>query len=217
MNESPQEIFCSDRVNSRFQVSQKVSDRKQQVCLVDSLFGLCGERGKNGLVFLGLLGGATLAQLAILLSLRLGLILEHLRTGLLCLLLVNVLHQNTFVLEYVTLCLQVELVVHMFVEFLRLAVLGEEAAEDAHATNPEELDGHASIGGTLAFTGASVTTLATCLNIQSGARTRVNGDGLANDQTVLDQTSHLMARVGVGNVCVLVGVEPDLVLAALHY
>ena len=61
----------------------------------------------------GLALGAALTELLVLLSLGLGLVLEHLGTGLLCLLLVDVLHKDTLVLENVTLGLQVELVVHV--------------------------------------------------------------------------------------------------------
>merc|ERR1711935_420121 len=40
--------------------------------------------------------------------------------------------------------------------------------------------------------------------------------GLADDQTVLDQATHLVARVGVGDVGVLVRVQPHLSFATLH-
>jgi len=164
----------------------------------------------------GLALGAALTELLVLLSLGLGLVLEHLGTGLLCLLLVDVLHKDTLVLENVTLGLQVELVVHVLVELLSLAVLGQHAAEDAHTTDPEELDWHTGIGSTLALTGTSVATLAAGLGVQSCAGARVNNNWLADDQTVLDETSDLVARVGISNVGVLVGVKPDLVLATLH-
>ena len=50
------------------------------------------------------------------------LISQHLGPGLLCLLLVDVLHEDTLVLESVTLGLQVELVVQVTVNLLSLPV-----------------------------------------------------------------------------------------------
>ena len=79
------------------------------------------------------------------------------------------------------------------VELLSLAVLGQHAAEDAHTTDPEELDWHTGIGSTLALTSTSVATLAAGLGVQSCAGTRVNNNWLADDQTVLDETSDLVA------------------------
>ena len=48
------------------------------------------------------------------------LVSQHLGPGLLCLLLVDVLHQDTLVLEGVSLCLQVQLVVQVAVNLLGL-------------------------------------------------------------------------------------------------
>ena len=48
------------------------------------------------------------------------LVSQHLGPSLLCLLLVDVLHEDTLVLEGVTLGLQVELVVQVAVDLLRL-------------------------------------------------------------------------------------------------
>ena len=48
------------------------------------------------------------------------LVSQHLGPGLLCLLLVDVLHQDTLVLEGVSLCLQVQLVVQVAINLLGL-------------------------------------------------------------------------------------------------
>jgi hypothetical protein len=47
-----------------------------------------------------------------------------------------------------------------------------------------------------------------------GAGTRVHGDGLADDEAILDELADGLAGVGVGNLADLVRVEPDLALAA---
>ena len=47
-----------------------------------------------------------------------------------------------------------------------------------------------------------------------GAGTRVHGDGLADDEAILDQLADGLTGVGVGDFAGLVGVEPDLALSA---
>jgi len=42
----------------------------------------------------------------------------------------------------------------------------------------------------------------------------VHGDGLADDEAILDELADGLAGVGVGNLADLVGVKPDLALAA---
>jgi hypothetical protein len=48
----------------------------------------------------------------------------------------------------------------------------------------------------------------------SGAGTRVHGDGLADDEAILDELADCLAGVGVGDFGDFVRVEPDLALAA---
>jgi hypothetical protein len=48
----------------------------------------------------------------------------------------------------------------------------------------------------------------------SGTGARVHGDGLADNEAILDELADGLAGVGVGNLAGLVGVEPDLALAA---
>merc|ERR1712080_671748 len=63
-----------------------------------------------------------LARLLHLVSSRIGLIGKHLRSGLLSLLLVNMLHEDTLVLESVTLGFQVKFVIQMAINLLGLPV-----------------------------------------------------------------------------------------------
>lgn len=42
----------------------------------------------------------------------------------------------------------------------------------------------------------------------------MHGDGLADDEAILDELADGLAGVGVGNLADLVGVKPDLALAA---
>ena len=47
-----------------------------------------------------------------------------------------------------------------------------------------------------------------------GAGTRVHGDGLADDEAILNELADGLAGVGVGDLAHFIGVEPDLALAA---
>ena len=50
-----------------------------------------------------------------------------------------------------------------------------------------------------------------------GAGTRVHGDGLADDEAILNELADGLAGVGVGDFADLVGVKPDLALAATDH
>ena len=73
--------------------------------------------------------------------------------------------------------------------------------------------GHTGILGTLALTQTAVTAVAAGLVELTGAGTGVHGDGLADDQAIADELADGLARVGVGDLAHLIGVEPDLALA----
>ena len=124
------------------------------------------------------------------------------------------LNQGALVLEGVTLAQVVQLVVEVLVDLAAGAVLDQKAAEDAEAAHPEDLRGHTGIGGTLALTVAAVTAFTAGKVELAGAGARVLGHGLADDEAIGDKLSDRLAGVGVGDLALLVGVEPDLALAA---
>jgi hypothetical protein len=127
-----------------------------------------------------------------------------------------VLDEGALVLEGVTLAQVVELVVEVLVDLAVVAVLDEEAAEDAEAAHPEDLAGHTSVGGTLPLTETTVATIAASKVQLTGTGPGVGGDGLADDETIGDELADGLARVGVADLVDLVGIEPDLVLAAAN-
>ena len=137
-----------------------------------------------------------------------------LRSGSLGLGLVDVLHENTLVLEDVTLGLEVELVVEVLVDLARLAVLAQESAEDTLASHPHDLGGHTGLRGTLAVTLSGTTAGTLGGGGGTGTRSRAADDGLADDLAVTDELADVGTRVGVANVVLLGGVEPDLALTA---
>merc|ERR1712168_1488582 len=85
-----------------------------------------------------LLGNALLTPLAgilDLLSTGCRLVTEQFGSGLLCLPLVDELHEDTLVFEAITFAFHVQLMVQMLINFLCFSVLSQQAAEDPHATD----------------------------------------------------------------------------------
>jgi hypothetical protein len=79
------------------------------------------------------------------------------------------------------------------------------------------IPGHTGVLGTLTLTQTTVTTLPAGQVELAGAGTRVHGDGLADDQAIADELADGLARVGVGDLVHLIGVEPNLALAAADH
>lgn len=79
------------------------------------------------------------------------------------------------------------------------------------------IPGHTGILGTLALTQTAVTAVAAGLVELTGAGTGVHGDGLADDEAIADELADGLARVGVGDLVHLIGVEPNLALAAADH
>merc|ERR1719312_139394 len=143
----------------------------------------------------------------------LGLVSQHLGPGLLGLLLVDVLHQDALVLEHVTLGLQVEVVVQVPVDLLGLTVAAEQTPQHSHPLHPQGLLGASGVLGTLALSVTGVTTLPPGLGGLTDAGPGVDGGGLLDGETVLDQLAHILAGVGVADLGDLVGVQPNLIFA----
>lgn len=144
----------------------------------------------------------------------LGLVAEHLGTGIVGLLLVDVLHKDTLVLECITLNLQVQLVVQVLVNLLVFTVLLQHASENTDAPHPQNLGGHTGFLRTLPLTITHMATLPACLHHLTGTESRVHIVGLLDNETISDKLADVLARVSLANFPNFVGVEPDLLLAA---
>lgn len=79
------------------------------------------------------------------------------------------------------------------------------------------IPGHTGVLGTLTLTQTAVTTDAAGLVQLAGAGARVHGDGLADDEAIADELADGLAGVGVGDLGHLIGVEPNLALAAADH
>lgn len=107
----------------------------------------------------------------------------------------DVLHEDTLVLEGVTLGLHVKGVVQVLVNLLGLPVFAEEPSEDTHTTHPDDLLWHTGVGGTLPLSGTAVTTLPLGQKTSTGAGPGVHDLRLLNDQTILDQLADVLAFI----------------------
>ena len=70
----------------------------------------------------------------------------------------------------------------MLVDLASLPVLAQQAAEDTLAPHPEDLGGHAGLGGTLPLSGASVAPLGLGLVGRSHTGARVDHLGVRSSQ-----------------------------------
>merc|ERR1719192_2331590 len=138
---------------------------------------------------------------------------KHLGPGLLSLLLVDELHEDALVLEHVTLGLKVQLVVQVAVDLLCLTISSKQATQNPHAPHPELLLRHTSVPCTFALSHASVTSLPSSLVVLTDTVPGVDGDGLLDDETILDEFPDVLSGIGVGDLIDLVGIQPDFVFA----
>ena len=78
----------------------------------------------------------------------------------------------------------------------------------------DDLRGHTGVGGTLPLTEAPVAAVPAGKVELASARPRVHRDGLTDNKAVGDELADRLAGVGIADLSHLVGVDPDLVLAA---
>jgi hypothetical protein len=101
--------------------------------------------------------------------------------------LVDRLDEHGLVLELVTLGSEVEVVVDFLGDLLGLAVLSEQASENALSPHPEHLLGHSRVLGTLPLTEAGVAALSLGLVDSLDAGSGVHVHLALHDDAVLQQ------------------------------
>lgn len=171
----------------------------------------------NLTLLLGILGGLLVdLDLGLLLS-GLGLLGQQLETVNFTLLGMDGFHQHSLILELVALGTVVQFAIQMLINLLGSSVFAQQASEHSQSAHPENLEWHTGIHGTLSATIAGVSALGLGLHVSLVARLGVDHVGLADDEVVLNELSHLLTTVGLRNFIGLVGVHPDLSLAALKH
>ena len=101
----------------------------------------------------------------------------------------------------------------MLVDLARLPVLPEQPPQHPLPPHPQHLARHPRLRRTLSLTGAGVAALSLRREEVARACARVHGGGLDDDAPVLDQLLDVDARVGIADLGLLSGVEPDYALA----
>jgi hypothetical protein len=175
------------------------------------LSSLLLSEGGSGSLLLLLLRDASLSLAG------LGLLLEGLSLNGLSLSLVDGFNQDSLVLELVTLGSHVEEVIDMVIDLSLLAVLAKQSTKNSLSSDPQNLGGHTSLSGTSAFTRSHVTALSLGLEVQSNSGARVDGNGLLNDETILNQLSNRLSGVSKSNLAGLIRIQPDTALTALGH
>jgi hypothetical protein len=142
-------------------------------------------------VLLSLLVGTTFTESLVLGTEDISLFGEGLGTDLLSLGLVDVFHQDTLVLETVTLGLEVKVVIQVLIDLTSFSVLGKETTENTHTTHPDNLAGHTSIGSTLSLTVTHVATVTLSSGTFQNTETRLRDLGLTDNKTILDELTNV--------------------------
>ena len=101
----------------------------------------------------------------------------------------------------------------VFVNLSSLTVLPQQTPEHTLPPHPLHLRRHTCLGGTLPLSVSGVTTLALRGMEIASSCTRVDSGGFNDNTAVLDELFDMGARVGIADLCLLSGVEPDLSLA----
>lgn len=101
----------------------------------------------------------------------------------------------------------------MFVDLACFSVFPQQPSQNPLSPHPLHLGGETSLSGTLPLTRTSVTTLTLSSKKVAGAGTGVDNGGLYDDPTIFDEFLYVRAGVGIPDLSLLSGVEPDFALA----
>ena len=101
----------------------------------------------------------------------------------------------------------------MLVDLSSLPVLPQQTTQYPLSPHPQSLGGHTSLCRTLSLTRACVTALALSSKEFLCACSGVDSGRLDDNSAILDELLDVSARVGVANLSLLGGIEPDFTLA----
>ncbi len=101
----------------------------------------------------------------------------------------------------------------MLIDLARLPVLPQQPTQNSLSPHPLNFCWHTRLRGTLPLTRASVTTLTLGGKELLCARAGVDGGGLDDNASVLNELLDMDAGVGVADLRLLSGVKPNFTLA----
>ena len=101
----------------------------------------------------------------------------------------------------------------VLVDLSSLPVFPEQPPQHPLSPHPQNLGGHTGLSSTLSLTRASVATLSLGSEELACASAGVDGGGFDDDTAILDELLDVRTGVGVSNLGLLSGVEPDFAFA----
>lgn len=101
----------------------------------------------------------------------------------------------------------------MLVDLACLSVFPQQPPEHTLSPHPEHLGRHPGLVRTLSLTDTGMPALALSGEEQEGAGAGVDDGLLCEDVAILEELLDVLAGVGVADLGLLVGVEPDFALA----
>jgi hypothetical protein len=101
----------------------------------------------------------------------------------------------------------------MLVDLACFSVLPQQPSQNPLSPHPLHLGGETSLSSTLSLTRTSVTTLAFGSKKVAGAGTGVYNGGFYDDTAIFDKFLNVRAGVGIPDLSLLSGVEPNFALA----
>uniref|UniRef100_A0A8C8W7B3 Uncharacterized protein n=1 Tax=Peromyscus maniculatus bairdii TaxID=230844 RepID=A0A8C8W7B3_PERMB len=104
----------------------------------------------------------------------------------------------------------IQAVIHMVISLLGFMVSPEKLAQDPHPSHPGHFLRHLNVGSTLLLPYAYMPALLLSKSVFLISSPGMDSHRLPDDQPILDQLSHLLTGVGIGDFIGLSGVQPDL-------
>ena len=104
----------------------------------------------------------------------------------------------------------------MLIDLAGLSVLSQQSTENPLATHPDNTGRHTSLGSTLSLTRTGVSALSLGGVSFADTEARMHDGGLLDDEAISEELADVLARVGIADFGCLIGIQPDLALAAVE-
>ena len=101
--------------------------------------------------------------------------------------------------------------------FSSLPVSLQESSQDSHSLHPEVLLTGPGVSCSLPLTKPAVSSLPPGLVVGPHPGPGVDGHGLLDDETILDQLPDVSPGVGVGDLVDLIRVKPHLAIISYYF
>lgn len=128
----------------------------------------------------------------------------------------NSLNENLLVFEHVTFRKHVELLVHLRVDFTLSSIFSKKSSESSLSSYPEDFLGHSGISTTSSLSDSHMSSLSLFRESFESSESGVDFDISLSDKSIFDEGSDMGSGRGLGELLILVAVEPNSVLSTLQ-